>query len=152
MTDTQTTAPVSTSATEEQILYANILEKGMYFGLLLMFVTFALYVFGIIEPAIPLSEISSYWRQDVHSYLEEINHNYLHLENLPTGWAWMALIGKSDFLNFIPIAILSGVTIICYAAIVPGLFKRGDKAYAIMAIAEAAILTLAASGILAVGH
>ena len=139
-------------ATEEQILYARILEKGMFFGLLLMIVTFSLYVFGIIDPAIPLNEITGYWGQDVHSYLEAINHNYLHLENLPTGWAWLSLIGKSDFLNFLPVAILSGVTIACYAAIVPGLFRRGDKAYGIMAIAEAVILALAASGLLAVGH
>ncbi|MDH3329071.1 MAG: hypothetical protein OEM01_07565 [Desulfobulbaceae bacterium] len=141
-----------TTATAEQLLYARILEKGMYFGLVLMFLTFALYVFGIVEPAIPLNEIAGYWRQDVHSYLEAINHTYLHLENLPTGWSWMALIGKSDFLNFVPIAILSGVTIMCYLAIVPGLFRRGDKAYGIMAIAEALILALAASGLLMVGH
>lgn len=140
------------TATAEQLLYASILERGMFFGLVLMFLTFAIYVFGIIEPAIPLNEISGYWRQDVHSYLEAINQNYLHLENLPTGWAWMSLTGKSDFLNFVPVAILSGVTIFCYAAIVPGLFRRGDKAYGIMAIAEAVILALAASGLLAVGH
>jgi hypothetical protein len=140
------------TATAEQLLYARILEKGMYFGLVLMFLTYALYVFGIVEPAIPLNEIAGYWRQDVHSYLVAINNTYLHLDNLPTGWSWMALIGKSDFLNFVPVAILSGVTIICYLAIVPGLFRRGDKAYGIMAIAEVVILALAASGLLAVGH
>ena len=146
------TVKMSTKATEEQLLYATILEKGMLIGLVLMFVTFALYVFGILPAAIPLAEISTYWNQPVHDYLEAINHNYLHWDHLPTGWSWMKLIGKGDFINFVPVAILSGVTIFCYIAIVPGLFKRGDKAYAIMAIAEAAILTLAASGLLAVGH
>jgi hypothetical protein len=124
----------------------------MYLGLLLMFITFALYVFGIMDPAVPLNEIAGYWNQDVHSYLVAINENFLHLDHLPTGWSWMALVGKGDFLNFIPVAILSGVTIICYLIIVPGLFRRGDKAYGIMAIAEAVILALAASGLLAVGH
>jgi hypothetical protein len=124
----------------------------MLVGLILMFITFALYVFGIMKPAIPVTEIASYWNQPVHDYLVAINNNFLHWEHLPTGWSWIKLIGKGDFLNFIPVAILSGVTIICYIAIVPGLFKRGDKAYAIMAIAEVAILTLAASGLLAVGH
>ena len=143
---------IKATASQEQILYASILERGMYFGLVLMFITFALYVFGIIDPAIPRADVSGYWRMDVHSYLETINHNHLHLDELPLGWGWVPLIGKSDFLNFVPIALLSAVTIMCYLAIVPGLFKRGDKAYAIMAIAEAAILTLAASGLLAVGH
>lgn len=143
---------MTTKATDEQLLYARILEKGMLVGLLLMFITFALYVFRIMPAAIPLTEIANLWNQPVHNYLESINNSYLHWEHLPTGWSWLKLIGKGDFINFIPVAILSGVTIICYLAIVPGLFKRGDKAYALMALAEAAILTLAASGLLAVGH
>ena len=148
MTEPQITA----EATEEQLLYANILSKGMLVGLVLLFVTFALYVFGIMPAAVPLYEIANNWNQPVHDYLVAINTNFLHLEHLPTGWSWVKLIGKGDFINFIPVAILSGVTIICYSAIVPGLFKRGDKAYAFMALAEVAILTLAASGLLAVGH
>lgn len=146
------TVKMSSEATDEQLLYASILEKGMLAGLLLMFITFALYVFGIMPAAVPLNEIAGYWSQPVHDYLVTINNNFLHQEHLVTGWSWLKFLGKGDFLNFIPIAILSGVTIICYIAIVPGLFKRGDKAYAIMAMAEVAILTLAASGLLAVGH
>lgn len=143
---------MTTEATEEQLLYARILEKGMLVGLVLLFVTFGLYVFGIMPAAVPLNEIAGYWNQPVHDYLEAINHNFLHWDHLPTGWSWLKLIGKGDFINFIPIAILSGVTILCYLAIVPGLFRRGDKAYAIMALAEVLILSLAASGLLAVGH
>ena len=33
-------------ASPEQLLYAKILEKGMYFGLLILFITFGLYTFG----------------------------------------------------------------------------------------------------------
>ena len=146
------TVKMTTEATEEQLLYAAILEKGMLVGLALMFITFALYVFRIMPAAVPLAEISGYWSQPVHEYLVAINNNFLHWDHLPTGWSWLKLVGKGDFLNFVPVALLSGVTIVCYLAIVPGLFKRGDKAYAIMAIAEAAILALAASGLLAVGH
>ncbi len=39
----------STKANEEQLLYARILEKGMYTGLLLLLVTFVLYLTGILE-------------------------------------------------------------------------------------------------------
>jgi hypothetical protein len=62
------------------------------------------------------------------------------------------MLGKGDFLNFVGIAILAGVTIICYLAIVPTLLRKKDTAYLLMAIAEVLILSLAASGILAVGH
>jgi hypothetical protein len=141
----------NTQATHEQVLYAVILEKFMLVGLLLMVISFALYVLGIMEPVVPLEKISTYWRLPVHDYLAAINADYLHAAHPPTGWAWLKYIGKGDFLNFLPIAILSGVTIVCYLAIVPGLFRRGDKAYGFMALTEAIILTLAASGLLSVG-
>ncbi|MGR0482866.1 MAG: hypothetical protein ACTFAL_16095 [Candidatus Electronema sp. V4] len=137
---------------EEQMLYAAWLEKGMLIGLALLVISFGLYVFGIIEPVIPLDELSKYWGLSVKEYLVAVNSNFLHMDHAPTGWAWMKLIGKSDYMNFLPIAILSGITILCYGAIVPVFMKKGEKAYMIMSIAEVVILTLAASGILAAGH
>ena len=139
-------------ANEEQLIYANILEKGMFIGLLLLVVTFAIYVFRIMPAAVPLSEISGYWNLSVDQYLAAVNQNFLHLEHVPTGWSWLNLLGKGDFLNFTGIAMLSGITIVCYLAIAPVLLRKGDYAYAIMALLEAAILALAASGLLTVGH
>ena len=144
-------AQINKEATPEQLLYANILEKGMLAGLGLMFITFALYVFGIMKPVVPLNEIASYWNMPVHDYLVAINTNFLHGETLPTGWTWLKLINRGDFLNFIPIVILSGVTILCYLAVIPGLFARKDTAMGAIAVLTALILTLAASGILATG-
>ncbi len=137
---------------EEQVVYAKVLEAGMYLGLAILFITFAIYIFGIMKPAIPLDHISTLWSQPVHHYLEEINHNFLHLEQGPTGWTWCTLLDKADFLNFIGIALLSGVTIVCFLAIIPVLLRKGDKVYATMALVEALILILAASGILQAGH
>jgi hypothetical protein len=131
-------------ATPEQLLYARILEKGMYLGLLILFITYALYVFGIMDPYIPLDKISDYWSMNVHDYLE-------HAE-IKNGWAWLGMLKYGDFINFIGVALLAGVTIICYAAIVPTLLKNKDTVYAILALIEVIILSAAASGILAVGH
>ena len=142
----------NTKVNEEQVIYAKVLEVGMYIGLAILFITFALYVFRIMEPAIPLEHISSLWSQPVHDYLEEINHNFLHLDKLPTGWTWVTLLHYADFLNFVGIALLSGVTIVSFLSIIPVLLRKGDKVYAVMALAEALILGLAASGILQVGH
>ncbi|MBW2172428.1 MAG: DUF1634 domain-containing protein [Deltaproteobacteria bacterium] len=130
-------------ASPEQLLYANILAKGMYFGLLILLITFVLYAFGIMKPYIPLDEISGYWGYSVHEYLE--------LTKIGTGWSWVGMLQYGDFINFIGIALLAGVTIMCYLAIVPMLLKSNDKVYAILALIEVAVLTLAASGILAVG-
>jgi len=131
-------------ASPEQILYAKILEKGMYLGLLILFITFGLYTFGILDPYIPLDKVSEYWSYNVN--------DYLHHAEIKAGWAWLGMLKYGDFINFIGIAILAGVTILCYAAIVPTLLKSNDKVYAIMAIIEVIILSAAASGILAVGH
>jgi len=136
--------PATIEATPEQLLYARILETGMYFGLLILFVTFGLYAFGILDPYIPLDKISDYWSMNVNDYLE-------HAE-IKAGWAWLGMVKYGDFINFIGVAILAGVTIICYAAIVPTLLKNNDKVYAILAVLEVIILSAAASGILAVGH
>jgi hypothetical protein len=136
--------PAMLEASPEQLLYARILEIGMYIGLLVLFVTFGLYAFGIVDPYIPLDKISNYWSMNVNDYLK-------HAE-IKAGWAWLGMLKYGDFINFIGVAILAGVTIICYAAIVPTLLKNNDKVYAILAVLEVIILSAAASGILAVGH
>lgn len=127
----------------EQLLYANILNKGMLIGLVVLLITFALYVFGIVAPYVPLDELSQYWGHPVNEYLHELN--------IPTGWAWVGMLGYSDFLNFIGIAFLAGVSIVCYIAIVPTLLKSGDTIYAVIAILEVIVLTAAASGIFGTG-
>jgi hypothetical protein len=132
------------AAGPEQILYASILEKGMYIGLLILFITFALYAFGIMKPYIPLDQVSQYWSTNVHDYLE-----HAHIK---TGWSWLGMLKYGDFVNFLGVAILAGVTIFCYLAIIPVLLKNNDKVYAVLALVEAVVLSLAASGVLAVGH
>jgi hypothetical protein len=136
----------------EQLLYARVLEIGMYIGLVILFITFGLYVSGILEPVVPLDQISSYWNQGVHEYLEAVNRDHLHMEHPPTGWAWVTMLGKGDFLNFVGIAILGGITIICYLVIVPALLRKKDFAYLAMTLLEVLVLSLAASGVLVVGH
>jgi hypothetical protein len=124
--------------------YAAILEKGMYIGLLILFITYIIYIFGILDPYIPLDRISEYWSMNVDQYLHEAD--------IHAGWAWLGMLKYGDFLNFIGVAILAGVTIICYLSIVPTLLRNNDKVYAVLAILEAVILTAAASGLVAGGH
>lgn len=140
------------SADEEQLLYAKILQAGMYIGLLLLLATFALYTSGALAPAVPVAELPNYWTMGVDDYLEATNHDYLHLEHPVSGWAWLSVLGKGDYLNFLGIAVLSAVTIVCFLGIVPTLVRKKDTPYVVMALLEAIILTLAASGILSVGH
>jgi len=131
------------SATEEQLTYAGILDKGMKLGLLIIISTFAVYAFGILSPHIPLTSVSNYWGLSVHKYLE--------VAGIHAGWSWLFMLHKGDFLNFVGIAFLSGVTMVCFIGIIPILFRKGDKVYAVIGILEVLVLALAASGILKAG-
>ena len=134
----------SLEPTPEQIRYAGFLEKGMYVGLACLFVTFGLYVFGVMGPYIPLEELPDHWSKNVHDYLADAK--------IEAGWSWVGMLRYGDFINFIGVAILAGVTVVCYLAIVPMLLKKKDTLYAVLALLEAVVLIAAASGIIAGGH
>jgi uncharacterized membrane protein len=139
--------------TEEQMLYAAWLKKGMLVGLVLLMISFVLYLFGILVPVVPPEQLANYWTLSAAEYVAAVNRDFLQMDSALVGWTWLKLISKGDFLNFLPIAILSGTTILCYLAMVPVFWKKKDKAYLFMSIAEVLILILAASGLLlAVGH
>ena len=130
-------------ATEEQVLYAKILNIGMLIGLVGLVVAFIIYSTGILEPLIPLEKVQSYWILSVHEYLEE--------SGIQAGWAWFGNLQFGDMLNFLPIAFLSLLTIVCYIAILPGLIRKKDTAYVVIAVLEIIVLAVAASGILGTG-
>lgn len=130
-------------ATEEQITYAKVLDAGMKIGLLSLIVFFIIYLVGILDPYIPVKNLPKYWSLSVHEYLQETG--------IHQGWSWIRLLNKGDFLNFLGIAFLAGVTIVCYLAVIPLFFRKKDKVYGFLAILEVLVLLLAASGILKTG-
>jgi hypothetical protein len=107
-------------------------------------VTFALYVFGIMEPYVPLSELHELWSKNVHDYLSDAK--------IDSGWGWTSMLAYGDFVNFIGIAVLAGVTVLCYLVILPILLGRKDIVYVILALLEVIVLVVAASGIIEIGH
>ena len=130
-------------ASEEQLLYAKLLNTGMLIGLGGLAITFILYAAGIISPMIPLEKIQDYWILSVGEYLKQ--------SGMEAGWAWLGNLKFGDMLNFLPIAFLSLLTIVCYIAILPILIRKKDKAYSVLIIIEVLVLAFAASGILGSG-
>ena len=128
---------------EEQLAYARVLDGGMRLGLLALAVTSAVYLFGFLTPHIPVADLPRYWSLPVHKYLVAAG--------IPTGWGWVAMLHRGDFLNFAVIAFLSGITIACYLAISPMFFRKKDVVYGWLSVLEVLILALAASGVLTVG-
>ena len=134
---------ISIKPTPEQLAYANLLSYGAWLGILLMFVTYILYVSGTLPAHVDLALVTQNWDKGVEAYLE-ITHS-------PHGWGWLSLMNRGDFLNFAGIVLLAVLTIICYLFLIAGFKKRKDWAYFYIAIAEVVVLTLAASGLLGSG-
>jgi hypothetical protein len=131
-------------ATPEQQAYAYALDIGMKIGFVMLVLSFSLYFFGVITPHIPMEDLPKYWVMPVN--------DYLHATGVHTGWSWVDLAHKGDFANFIGIAFLSGVTVVCYLRILPLLWRNDDRIYFGIAVLEVAVLLLAASGVLVIGH
>jgi uncharacterized membrane protein len=132
-----------TKASEEQLVYANLLGKGALTGLVLIVIIFAIYVSGVLPNVVDYDKIQSYWTLRAS--------DYIHQTNSPTGWNWVGLLNKGDMLNLIGIAILAGMTIICYLRLLPVFLKKKDTVYTIITIIEIVVLLFAASGILKTG-
>ncbi|MFA6001433.1 MAG: hypothetical protein WC828_04880 [Thermoleophilia bacterium] len=146
--------PVATpGASVEQKRYGAILDVAMKVGLLVLVVSFILYLVGFPKPFIPVEDVSSYWTLKLHSVVNGEETGYLHKTGIEPGWAWASSdnLKKSDFLTFAPIAFLASVTVICYLSILPIFLKRKDYIYAALAVTEVLVLVLAASGILPSG-
>jgi hypothetical protein len=134
---------ISVKASGEQLTYANILNKGMIVGVLILLVTYAIYLSGILPTFIPVEDVPKYWKMSVKTFTHELG--------VPTGWNWLAKIGTGYFVNFIGIVILAAVSIFCYIAILPGLIRKKDTPLVVIVILEVLVLVLAASGILKSG-
>ena len=136
--------PVQTSRTPaEQVTYANMLFYGCWGSLALMALTYLVYVSGILTPYIPLETITQLWSQRVTVYLDQ--------GKVPHGWGWATLLGYGDFLNFLGIALLAGMTVICFVPLIPAFIKKKEPVMTTIAVLEILVLCLAASGLVSGG-
>ncbi|MBF0146686.1 MAG: DUF1634 domain-containing protein [Magnetococcales bacterium] len=130
-------------ASEEQLAYAHALDIGWKIGFGLMVIFFGLYVFGILTPHVSMEDLARYWTLPANEYL--------HAVHGPTGWGWTALVDKGDYINLVGIAVLAGITILCFMRVLPMFLKKGEKIYSAIIVVEIMVLILAASGILGGG-
>ena len=130
--------------TMEQKVYASWVDWGARLALGALTACFLAYAFVLVEPFVPLDELPELWTLPVDGYLAATG--------APTGWGWLRLLDKGDYLNFVGIAMLALLTAVCYARIVPTLLGRGERLQAGLAIAQILVLLAAASGLFAAGH
>jgi hypothetical protein len=131
--------PVTQSA--PQMRYALLLEWGTRFGLVVLVVSFVAYLAGWLPAQVPPQELPRFWSQPVAGFLGQTGS--------PTGWGWLALLDRGDMLGLGGISILAGCSMVALLALVPMYASRDDRAFAVLCLAEAAVLLAAASGMAA---
>ena len=128
----------------EQQRYADLLVWGTRVGLLVVLLGFAAYISGVVAPQVPLERLPDLWSLPLHEYQAE--------SGAPTGWGWLPLLRHSDILCLAGIALLAGCSVLSLLSLIPLYAARGDKAFVFVCLADAAVVLLAASGILTGGH
>lgn len=130
--------------TREQIVFAAVLRAGTGLSMLALVLGFLLYLGGLVPPFVPIAKLPRYWGLSAE--------HYLAATGLPRGWGWMGQVWHGDILNFLGIAMLAGLTIVCYLAVLPAFLRKGETLYSAIIVLELAVLLLAASGLVAAGH
>jgi hypothetical protein len=130
-------------ASEAQLFYANLLNRLTLIGFALLVIAFLVYISGLLGSYVPLAQVPSYWTQS--------SHHYLQSAKITPGWSWLSHLNYGDFMVYIPITILAGVTIVCYLGVIFKFMKTKEYILVGIAILEVLVLSAAASGILQTG-
>ena len=128
----------------QQLRYASVLSRCTWAGTVLLLLSFVADVGGLLTPHVPHERLPLLWGLPVQRYVQ--------LADWPTGWGWLPMAGQGDLANLLGIALLCACPAVCVLALLPGYVRRGDRAYIGFCVAEAAVLMVAASGLLAARH
>jgi hypothetical protein len=120
----------------EQEVYARWLAWGTHAGLAVLIASFLAYALVLVDPLLPPQELARLWAFPVD--------HYIAASGAPTGWGWLQLVHKSDYLIFLGVAMLGLVTVVCYARIIPLLLRQGEHWRALIGIIQVIVLLAAA--------
>ena len=120
----------------EQEVYARWLDWGTHIALVVLIASFLAYALALIDPLLPPQELATLWAFPVD--------HYIAASGAPTGWGWLQLVHKSDYLIFLAVAMLGLVTVICYARIIPLLLGQGEHWRGLIGIIQVIVLLAAA--------
>jgi hypothetical protein len=137
-------APRAAEQPPEQLRYARVLGWGTRFGLVVLVASFAAYVLGLLEAHVPVQRLPEVWQHPVALYLDKTG--------MPTGWDWVGMIHRGDIAGLVGITILAGCSLPALLSLVPLFARRGERGLALLALAEVAVIVLAASGWIGGSH
>lgn len=124
----------------EQDFYASLLMRGAWTGIGILMVSFAIYLSGLISPHVPIDQLPSYWSMQ--------SEEYVQAAGVPSGWGWVSLVGRADFMNFVGIALLGLLTMGCLFTLISAYARKRDWIYLAIVFVQILVLGASASGLL----
>ena len=131
---------------DEQLRYARAARLTSKLGFVALVAGFVAYVFGWLAGARDGREqLPQLWSLPLAEYLARTD--------TPTGWGWLAHLHKGEFAGLVGIAVLAGCSVVCLAAVIPGVrAPRRPRLRRRSACSRSLVLLLAASGRPDAGH
>jgi hypothetical protein len=127
-----------------ELIYARWLGWCTRAALTMLIVSFAAYALGLLEPLVPLQRLPEVWSFPLERFLAA--------SGAPTRWNWLGVALKGDYANLVGIAMLGMVSVVCYLRVLAPLVRAKERALAVLAALQIAVLVAAASGLLSGGH
>jgi hypothetical protein len=127
-----------------ELIYARCLSVCTRAGLAALAAAFVAYLTGLAEPLIAFERLPQLWSLPLERYVAA--------SGAPTGWQWLRFAAHGDYAHLAGIAIVGLVTAVCYLRVLPALIRRGERALALIAVLQIAVLLAAASGLMTGAH
>ncbi len=119
-------------------VFARVEMWGVRLGITGMIVAFGLYLTGLVQPFIAPSRLVGLIGGGVTAYVRD--------NQVPTGWDWLSLLGRSDMLSLSSLVFMVGVIAAAYLALVPVLIRQGNRIYLGLVILQLGVFLLAGFG------
>lgn len=120
-------------------VYSKVLSVCAVAGFIFFLAVYALYVFGMVSPYIPLEKVAAFWHLDAETFLKNTGNS--------PGWAWLRNVSYSDNMCLLAVVFLGMIVTVCYLSILPLFIKQKDHIYVVIVIMQIMIIIFAASGI-----
>jgi hypothetical protein len=135
---TGVTTPLQQST--EQLRFAQVLAWGTRAGVAVLALSFVAYLLGLVPAWVAPQRLTEVWSQPLTPYLA--------LTGTPDGWGWATLLRHGDMASLAGIAMLCACALPALLSLVPLALRRGERRLAALCVAQAAVLVLAASGLI----
>lgn len=119
--------------------YARWLLATTRLGAVLLVVSFTAYVFGWLEPYVPIERLPSLWKLPASEFLRQVGVS-------PGFHGWASRLMHGDMLVLGAVALLISSSIFCLAAAVPVFRRQGERVMAALCVLQIVVLAIAASG------